>query len=206
MQKKTYRGHLNFKADADDTGRFSAVFATFNVVDHDGDVTLPGAFRDGQEVLIEGWNHDYSAPPVGKGVIHQDDEKAWVDGQFFLDTQAGIEHYRVVKNVGELQEWSYTFMVEKGRFGQFEGQDVYFLEALDTWGVAPVTRGAGIGTHTTAIKRREKDAGEGTPEPATPSGGGEGEGEDIVKPSGVDLMRVRLDIIELEAGLDPAEE
>jgi len=206
-KRKTYQGTLIFKADADETGQFTATFATFNVIDHDWDVTTPGAFKEGQEVLIEGWNHDWG-PPVGKGIIHQDDEKAWVEGQFFLDTKNGIEHYRVVKAVGEIQEWSYTFEIENGRFGQFEGEDVYFLEALDVWGVAPVTRGAGIGTETTSIKR-EKDSGEGTPEPdeepSQKSGEDEGEAGDG-KPSGVDLILTQIEIMELEAGIEPAED
>lgn len=208
MKHKTYQGHINFKADADETGEFSAVFATFNVIDHDGDVTVPGAFHEGQETLIEAWNHNYGLLPVGKGIIHQDDEKAWIDGAFFLDTQAGAEHYRVVKNLGSLQEWSYTFDIENGDWGQFESEDVYYLKELDVWGVAPVTRGAGIGTQTTAIKR-QKQPGEGTPEPDTntQSEGGEGEGDnDVSKPSDAELMRLTMEIISIGVGEDPAEE
>ena len=47
MKKKTYAGEIELKADSDQTGQFSAVFSTLNAVDHDGDVTLPGAFKDG---------------------------------------------------------------------------------------------------------------------------------------------------------------
>ncbi len=208
MQTKIYRAPIHFKADSDETGEFEAVFATLNVVDHDGDVTRPGAFKSGQEVLIEPWNHNYGELPVGKGIIYERGNEAVVEGQFFLDTASGAEHYKVAKHLGPLQEWSYTFVVEEGAPGQFEGQDVYFLDKLDVWGVGQVTRGAGIGTRTEFVKRqKEEDAGEGTPEPDTPSGDDEGEGGgDALKPSGVELMRVRLDIIELEAGLDPAEE
>jgi hypothetical protein len=89
---------------------------------------------------------------VGKGVIHERDNKAIIEGQFFLDTQSGLEHYRVVKNLGPLQEWSYTFEIEESSQGHVEDQDVQYLEKLDVWGVAPVTRGAGIDTRTTSIK------------------------------------------------------
>ena len=182
MKQKTFTAPIRFKADGEE-GEFTAEFATLNVIDHDGDVTRPGAFEEGQKTLIEPWNHNYQEPPVGMGIIHERDGKAVIDGRFFLDTAAGLEHYRVVKNVGEIQEWSYTFQVEQASRGVFEDQEVQFLEKLDVWGVAPVTRGAGIYTRTTAIKNQNP----------------EGEGGNA-KPSGVgpDVIRTQIDIIELE--------
>jgi hypothetical protein len=38
-----------------DRGEFSAVFSTSNVVDSDGDYTLPGAFEDGAEALVSSY-------------------------------------------------------------------------------------------------------------------------------------------------------
>jgi hypothetical protein len=35
----------------------SAVFATFGVIDRDGDLALPGAFEDGAEVDISSYGH-----------------------------------------------------------------------------------------------------------------------------------------------------
>jgi hypothetical protein len=159
MAKKTYRGRIEFKQDADTTGEFRAEFATLNVIDHDGDVTVPGAFHDSQETLIEAWNHNYGVLPVGRGVIHEDEDKAIIEGRFFLDTQSGLEHYKVVKELGELQEWSYTFEIEDSGYGEFDDQDVQFLRKLDVWGVAPVQRGAGIDTRTTDIKGRKGPLG-----------------------------------------------
>jgi len=158
MERKTYEAKIEFKENADETGAFRAEFATLNVIDHDRDVTEPGAFRDGQETLIEAWNHDYSQLPVGKGVVREDGDKAIIEGRFFLDTLGGLEHYKTVKALGELQEWSYTFDIEDSGFGEFEDQDVRFLRKLDVWGVAPVQRGAGIDTRTTDIKNRHKAA------------------------------------------------
>jgi len=152
MKQKVFHAPILLKANSDETGEFTAVFATLEVIDHDSDVTRLGAFLDGQETLIEPWNHNYDEPPVGKGVIHEKDNQATIEGRFFLDTQSGLEHYRVVKNVGDIQEWSYTFQVEQASQGVFEEQEVQFLEKLDVWGVAPVTRGAGIDTRTTDIK------------------------------------------------------
>ncbi|MCJ7529813.1 MAG: HK97 family phage prohead protease [Anaerolineales bacterium] len=182
MKTKVFHAPITLKASSDETGEFTAVFATLSVIDLDNDVTRPGAFRDGQETLIEPWNHNYDEPPVGKGVIHEKDNQAIIEGRFFLDTQSGLEHYRVVKNVGDIQEWSYTFTVEQASQGVFEEQDVQFLEKLDVWGVAPVTRGAGIDTRTTIIKSTNQ------PEDKTPTG----------KSSGANLIRTRIELIELE--------
>jgi hypothetical protein len=151
MAKKTYRGRIELKGD-DQPGHFRAEFATLNVIDHDQDVTEPGAFQDGQETVIEAWNHNYGDLPVGKGVIHEEKDKAILDGHFFLDTIGGQEHYKTVKNLENLQEWSYTFEVTDSGLGTFEDQDVRFLRGLDVWGIAPVQRGAGIETRTVAIK------------------------------------------------------
>lgn len=155
MGRKTFRAPIELKADGEE-GTFRSVFARFNVIDLDGDVTRPGAFEDGQEVVVEGWNHDYGLPP-GKGVIHSDDQEAWIDGAFFVDTTAGRDHYLTLKALGGLEEWSYTFDIERAEQGDFEEQggqvrEVRFLDALDVWGVAPVTRGAGIGTRTLSLK------------------------------------------------------
>lgn len=133
-------------------GQFRAVFATLNVIDKDGDVTLPGAFKDGQEVRIAQWGHNWAALPVGKGVIGADAEKAWVEGSFFMDTTLGMDTYRTVKNLGGLQEWSYGFQVDKASNGVHGGRNVRFLEAMTVFEVSPVMIGAGVGTHTEAIK------------------------------------------------------
>lgn len=197
LRTKEFRGHMELKADGE-PGEFSAVFATLNVIDHDGDVTLPGAFGE-QRVLIEPWNHDYQRPPVGKGLIHEDAEKAVVDGRFFLDTANGKEHHAVVKETADMQEWSYTFHVVEGEAGQFEGEPVYFLKKLDVIGVSPVTRGAGIGTHTQSVKRA-KDAESDQGADDTPDGDEGQGGGDPVEPSGPppEVVRTQIDLDLLE--------
>ena len=204
MEKKTYRGRIEFKTDADKTGEFRAEFATLNVIDYDQDVTEPGAFADGQETLIEAWNHNYGVLPVGKGIIHEDENKAIVEGQFFLDTQGGLEHYKTVKALGEMQEWSYTFDIEDSGRGEFDGQDVRFLRKLDVWGVAPVQRGAGIDTRTIDIKAvkgaGDSGAADSDTENSAGDGAGDGEGEaGDGKPSGRSPrdVQVELDILKL---------
>jgi len=154
MKHKTFTAPIELKEDDNKEGTFQAVFSRFNVIDHDGDITLPGAFTDGQKVRISYWGHRWQDLPVGRGEIHSDDEKAWVDGQFFLDTEHGLETYKTVKNLQELQEWSYGFDVKESEHGEKDGTHVRYLKSLDVYEVAPVFLGAGIGTSTTMIKQK----------------------------------------------------
>lgn len=197
MAQKVFKAALRLKeAGEGEEGEFSAVFSTLNVKDLHNDVTLPGAFSE-QEVIIEPWNHGWDGPPVGKGIIRADEKEAKVEGRFFLDTTGGLDHYRTVKNLGGLAEWSYTFDVLEAEKGLFGGEPVQYLKKLDVVGVGPVTRGAGIATRTERIKSDPGKAGDGKKEPEKP---GDGEGETPPsKPSGVTrVVRAQLELLELE--------
>jgi hypothetical protein len=153
MVTKLYRAPFDLKLlDGAPEGTFRATFATLNVIDKDGDVTLPGAFIQGQPVKIAAWGHAWGDLTVGKGAIASDDQTAWVDGQFNLNTMAGREHYETVKFNGPEQEWSYGFEITNSSPGQFDSQDVRFLRALNVFECSPVMLGAGVGTRTDEIK------------------------------------------------------
>lgn len=194
---KSFQSAMQLKEDSEATGEFTAVFSTLNVIDEDMDVTIPGAFTDGQPVRIAYWGHRWHDLPVGKGVIHSDGERAWVDGRFFLDTQSGRETYQTVKNLGELQEWSYGFDILKQAYGEFEGRDVRFLEALDVHEVSPVMLGAGIGTHTTAIKGGRQETGEAQDDAGQDEGQGGGNSAEPGGPS-PQVVLTLIEINELE--------
>src|SRR3990167_3668229 len=81
----------------DGAGTVQSAFSVFNVIDSDGDVVKPSAFKDGQEVPMV-WSHKWDAP-IGKGTVHVGRKQATFDGHFFLDTQAGLEAYKTVKNM-----------------------------------------------------------------------------------------------------------
>lgn len=140
-------------------GQVSAVFSTFNVIDHDGDVTLPGAFTDGAEVLISAYGHKTweGSLPVGKGTIRTTDTEAILDGQFFMDTTAGRDTFEVVKQVGSKQQWSYGYDTIEAEPGVKDGRDVQFLKRLEVHETSPVILGAGINTRTLATKGRNGD-------------------------------------------------
>jgi len=200
-ERKTFRASIELKDDGEE-GTFRSVFSTLNVIDHDGDVVTEGAFRDGQEVVIEGWNHNYGLLPPGKGIIHTDEKEAWIDGHFFLDTTQGRDHYDTLKALGGLEEWSYTFDIEESGMGEFEGQEVRFLEALDVWGVAPVVRGASIDTRTVTLKSAgltDEEIKRLRKLLLDSSENGEGEAGDG-KPSGISpgVVLAQVDILEME--------
>lgn len=149
-------------------GTVEAVFSTFDVKDADGDVTLKGAFTDGAPVKISAYGHAswgpsrgasfVPMPPVGKGVIRTTAKEAILVGSFFLKTQAGADTFELVKEMDDLQEWSYGYDVVDSDRGEFEGEKVRFLNKLTVHEVSPVLLGAGVGTRTLAAKGKQLDS------------------------------------------------
>lgn len=142
----------NLKID-DKAGTFTAIFSRFGVVDTQGDLTLPGAFGE-QRVIISAYGHGSwnGALPVGKGRIFESDIGGIVEGQFFLDTQAGAETYKTIKNVGDLQEWSYALPEIDYEMREQDGQRIRVIKRVKVNEVSPVLLGAGIGTQLLDIK------------------------------------------------------
>jgi hypothetical protein len=145
-------------------GEVKAIFATLNVKDHDGDVTLPGAFAKGEKVRVSAYNHASWGPgmlPVGKGVIREDGDTAVADLKFFMDTQIGRDHFTIVKELEDLGEWSYGYDILDAEPGKKDGEEVQFLKKLKVHEVSPVLLGAGLGTRTVSAKQREAEEGKG---------------------------------------------
>lgn len=137
-----------------DRGEVEAVFARFNVEDHDRDITVPGAFTEGAPVAISAYGHKTwpemgGLPPVGRGVIKTTPDEAVLHGRFFMDTTQGREAFALVKGMGDLQAWSYGFDVVSGDPRPGGGR---VLKALTVHEVSPVFQAAGIGTRTLAMK------------------------------------------------------
>lgn len=158
METKKLKLELNAADGAE--GTFSATFSTLNTIDHHGDVTLPGAFQNGKSVLIGGYQHDMQAWPVGRGVIHADDSRAWVEGKFF-NSDPGRVAYDTIREAASDIEWSYVFTVQDSSQGEFDAGGgavpVRFLKSVDVWSVDPVLRGAGINTRTDFVKSLERE-------------------------------------------------
>lgn len=138
----------------DEAGAVRAVFATLNVVDKDGDITVPGAFESGAEVIISAYGHQSwgGSLPVGKGVINEVGNEAVFEGRFFLNTTHGRDTYETLKGLGERQEWSYGYNVLDSEQQTIDGKSVRVLKKLKVVEVSPVLVGAGVNTRTLAVK------------------------------------------------------
>lgn len=154
MDTKHITTRAVLKADGDDEGSLEAVFSTFNVVDRDGDIVVPEAIEDGKSVPMV-WSHDWNKP-VGKGVIVREDNRAKFVGKFFLDTTAGLDAYRTVKSMGDLQEYSWGFRVLDADFAERDGQAVRIIKSTEIFEVSPTLVGAaGTGrTGTLSLKHQ----------------------------------------------------
>ena len=139
----------------DDSGQVEAVFSIFNSLDSDGDVVMPGAvksgFKNNQVPMV--WSHKWDMP-IGKGTINQDKDKAVFKGEFFMDTESGKEAYNLVKNMGDMQQWSFGYKVNDSEFAKADGEDsdARYLKDLTVYEVSPVLVGANQDTYTLAIK------------------------------------------------------
>jgi HK97 family phage prohead protease len=130
-------------------GTLRATFSRFGVVDRDGDLTLASAFTDGQAVPMV-WSHSWDRP-IGRGVIKVLPDRAVFEGRFFT-TAAGREAYESVKQMGDLQQYSYGYAPLEAEPGVHDGQPVRILKGLEVFEVSPVLVGAGVDTRTERIK------------------------------------------------------
>ncbi len=151
----------HFEVKSEDRGEVTAVFATFDVVDSDSDVTLPDAFDGNGEFPISAYGHASwgGALPVGKGRLRTTPTEAILEGQFFLDTTHGADTFRTVKRLGPLGQWSYGYDVLKHSYGEHSGRRVRFLEKLLVNEASPVLVGAGVNTRTLGTKSGSGSSG-----------------------------------------------
>lgn len=152
----------DFEWKAEKEGSFKAVIATFNTVDKDGDVTLPGAFAPGMTVAVSPWGHSSGdgALPVGDAVITSDGARAFAEGQFYTDTPHGKAAYQTVKRLSEkgIQQWSYIYRPKT--VGTKKDLEAWpgarrVLKEVQPFEVSPVLVGAGEGVFTQSIKSQD---------------------------------------------------
>lgn len=95
-------------------GKFTAVVSTFNVVDSQGDVMLPGAFDDSISKFRAGktipilFSHNWDDPNANVGVItdmRQTDTCLEIDGQLDLSSPTGLQCFKLLKD-GRVHEFS----------------------------------------------------------------------------------------------------
>jgi len=162
LQRKAL-SDLEWKADR--KGVFRAVVATYNVVDNDGDVSIPGALDTAKSVVVSPWNHSSvdearSDPPVGSATITTVGDNAIAEGHFYVNTELGRKAYEITKSLFDdgLGEWSYAFRIPPGG-ASIDSKDLSewpgaqrILRKVTPFEVSLVFAGAGIGTQTLAVK------------------------------------------------------
>ncbi|KKM07882.1 hypothetical protein LCGC14_1729500, partial [marine sediment metagenome] len=142
IERKTIT-HLK---ELDEAGVGLARFATLNVIDSDGDITLPGAFGE-QNVKVMP-SHDWGAVPLGSARIFEKGDEALAEFKINLDTASGKEWHSALKFDLEqgkgLIEWSYGFKIEDSETETRDGESVRLLKKLTVHEVSPVMLGAGV--------------------------------------------------------------
>lgn len=160
LETKAFSG---FEVKDAEKGEVTAIVATLNVVDKDGDVILPGAVADGTRVKLSAYNHDIifeERAPVGIGTLTTKGDKLILDGQFFMDTTRGRDSFHTAKGLGAEGEWSIGFprksaeaatMTEEWR-AKGAKRVITKMSVIEA---SPVFIGAGVGTQTVAAKAAE---------------------------------------------------
>lgn len=147
-------------------GEVSAVVATLEVVDKDKDIIPRNAFADGVGVKLSGYSHSAilgtmfrtgipTEAPVGKGVIAVEGDRAVFRGKYFMSTTRGREAFATTKEMGGDQEWSIGYRILRVAEPSDEQKALgakRILAEIAPLEVSPVMVGAGIGTHTVAVK------------------------------------------------------
>ena len=144
----------------DELGEVQAVICTYGVVDRDGDVVQKGAIKDGTPVILSTYNHSSITSetlPVGHGFIHTHGNEAVLTAKYYMDTDAGRDAFRTVKNLAEagLGEWSWGFIATDTEPGELDGKSVNFIKSTSTFEASFVAIGAGINTRTLHAKQRK---------------------------------------------------
>lgn len=140
--------------DTEHEGRLKAAFSVFDEIDSDGDIVRASAFTDGQAVPLV-WAHDWSKP-IGKGIVRVTNKHAEFDGAFFTDTAAGMDAYRTVKAMGDLQEFSWSFQILQSGKTKHGDKDAREITKATVFEVSPVLVGANRNTRTLAIKGQSR--------------------------------------------------
>lgn len=144
------------KAAITDTGVFEGYANVFNVVDHGGDVTMPGAFAKAlPEFLRDGflaWGHDWNDPVAMPIEAHEDEHGLYIKGQFHSTARAQ-EARTIAKErleAGLTMGLSIGYAVEKGTVNKAGGLDLHTIYPL--WETSLVTVPMNQASYITAVK------------------------------------------------------
>lgn len=155
MERKTSGSAVTLKSAG--PGGVAARLARLNVVDHDGDIVMPGSVRPGQRVMLSPWNHasmmdrGVAALPIGRGTVEIRGDYLELEAEFF-DTAAARDARKVIEGLGSDLEWSWGYDVKRRDYVNVDGRQVRRLHELRVWEASPVPKAASIGTGTTEMR------------------------------------------------------
>lgn len=199
MKTKAFAAHIKAAGEPDglDAGQFEAIVSVFGNVDHGGDVVMPGAFsrtlaawKAAGDPIPVIWSHQIGDPESHIGVVLdaeellagderlpeklRDNGGLWVRGQLDLDEPRAGKVHRLLKG-RRVKQFSFSYDVADGAWGDRDGQKVYELRDLDLYEVGPTLLGMNASTDLVAAKTgpcptcgHTPDSAKAKPGPATP--------------------------------------
>lgn len=150
------RKSITVEVKADDAeGSFVARIATLGAIDKDDDIILPGAAPAGKLVIVSPFEHSSflrADLPVGKAVLSERGSDLIATGNLFMANANAQELYTVLKEAGDIVEWSFGYRVTEWAMEERDGKTVRIIKKMDAWEVSPVVVGAGVNTGTLNLK------------------------------------------------------
>lgn len=142
-----------------ESGFFSGYASVFNVLDHDRDIILPGAFKNSlhewqtkQNMPKMLWQHRADKPIGLWNRIEEDQVGLYVEGQLLLDIQGGKEAYTLLKN-GVVDGLSIGFEIVTAQ----KRAGARAIERLNLYEISLVTFGANPKAKVREVKVRHPD-------------------------------------------------
>lgn len=159
MRVKTLEGAVTLT----EPNSVTAILATTEVVDQDGDIVTTGAIIPGP-VVISGWGHASWQPgamnlPIGRGTINEVGNKLILTGTFF-ETSLARETKETISALGDLAEWSWSLHDYKTEPVQIGGRIVRRINRVRVYEASPVLVGASVGSRTVELRSAGLSAAE----------------------------------------------
>ncbi|CAO5677863.1 MAG: hypothetical protein HEEMFOPI_01188 [Holosporales bacterium] len=151
MQTKTHK--IQFKKMSDE-GYFEGYASVFNLVDHQGDLILPGAFQNALKKQKNAplkmlWQHDIKKPIGVWESIVEDGYGLFVKGRLLMDLKMAKEAYTLLK-AGVVDGLSIGYTPVQSHFDA--SKNAKCLSEIDLFEISLVTFGANPKAKITDVK------------------------------------------------------
>jgi HK97 family phage prohead protease len=154
-------GDLSLK-DVDVNSRtVTGYFASFNTLDSDGDVFMPGAFakslNENKDRILHLLQHNPNLPLGRPNVLHEDTQGLYFETTFPEQKNGGyIEDTLKLYRDGVYNEHSVGFQLIRAASGNADGKSANLINEAKLWEGSTVTWGANPNTPFTGMKQLER--------------------------------------------------